>query len=314
MDESSKHEQNPEGTMGFEYSGFEFPSCFDIRYSDLSSSVTRLVPNYDGMRIGWDHRSIRSRNVSFGRVRYKPGGYCGPRVQQDYELVVLHSGGGEARVDHARRVLATGHAWLFLPRHRELFRFSADQETHHSWCSIRPGFLSDALRRELASAPHEAPCTALFDRILSTAFLIGAVRDAAGARVVDHLGLALFAEYLDSARSATGGACGSACIQRALRYMEEHFGEENCLVETQRAAGCSCNALIYKFTEAVGVTPARYLWRLRTEKGLALLAETGLTVAEIAFKCGFKNPFHFSRRVKQHQGVSPREARRRAWV
>ena len=276
--------------------------------------MNRLVPNYDGMRIGWDHRSIRSRNVSFGRVRYQPGGYCGPRVQQDFELVVVHSGGCEVRVDHVRRVLTTGHAWLFAPGHRELFRFSADQETHHAWCSIRPAFLPSSLRRDLSGAPVSAACTELFDRILSTAFLVGAVRDTATARVVDHLGLALFAEYADSARRAGGDACGSACIQRALRHMEEHFGEDDCLADTQREAGCSCNALIYKFTEAVGVTPARYLWQLRTEKGLALLAETGLTIAEIAFKCGFKNPFHFSRRVKQHQGVSPREVRRRAWV
>jgi AraC family L-rhamnose operon regulatory protein RhaS len=44
-----------------------------------------------------------------------------------------------------------------------------------------------------------------------------------------------------------------------------------------------------------------------------MLTETGLTIAEIAYTCGFKNQFHFSRKVTECQGMSPREFRRKAW-
>ena len=53
---------------------------------------------------------------------------------------------------------------------------------------------------------------------------------------------------------------------------------------------------------------------MRVDRGAGLLAATGLTVAEIADRCGFKNPFHFSRLLRKMQGNSPREARKRAWV
>jgi AraC-like DNA-binding protein len=52
---------------------------------------------------------------------------------------------------------------------------------------------------------------------------------------------------------------------------------------------------------------------LRTERGIQMLVETGLTVAEIAYRCGFQSPFHFSRLATRLQGISPREIRRRAW-
>ncbi len=63
----------------------------------------------------------------------------------------------------------------------------------------------------------------------------------------------------------------------------------------------------------MGCTPARHLWKFRLERGVAMLEETGHTVAEIAYRCGFKNPFHFSRLIKQQAGRPPREIRRRAW-
>jgi AraC-like DNA-binding protein len=50
------------------------------------------------------------------------------------------------------------------------------------------------------------------------------------------------------------------------------------------------------------------------ERGAALLSATGLTVSQIADRCGFKNPFHFSRLLRKMQGVSPRQLRQRAWV
>jgi transcriptional regulator GlxA family with amidase domain len=72
--------------------------------------------------------------------------------------------------------------------------------------------------------------------------------------------------------------------------------------------------MIGKFRAKMGTTPARYLWRFRTERGAAMLGETGLTIAEIADRCGFKSPFHFSRIIKQHFGQSPKSLRRQAWT
>jgi len=273
-----------------------------------------VLSNYDGVNIEWSLRGIRSEQATFGQVRYQPGGYCGPRIQRDFQLVLLYSGSCCVRLDGQPQELRVGHVYLFKPRHREHFLFDPQTPTHHFWCSVTPGCLPPALRHALEATPDEGHLPSeCFNRLISAAFLLRTVQSPASLQVVDTLAITLFSEFLNLADHDTLMIREDACVTRALRYMEEHLGESDCFVGAQRAAHCSENALIYKFRKALGTTPARHLWRLRTEKGLALLAETGLSVTEIADQCGFKNPFHFSRCVRRIQGQPPREIRRRAW-
>jgi AraC-like DNA-binding protein len=260
-------------------------------------------------------RSVRSPRVTFGQVRYQPGGYCGPRVQRDFQLVLLYSGSCELRVGPASRWLKVGNVYLLKPGHREHFLFDAARQTHHFWCSVSPSSFNPALRKSLgAVAPEGHPPSECFSRLVSSAFLLRSGVTPAAEQVIDALAMTLFAEFLNMAAHASRMSRGDACVLRALRHMEDHLAEPDCLAGAQRAAGCSVNALIYKFSAAVGATPARHLWRLRIEKGLELLTDTGLSVAEIADRCGFKNPFHFSRCVRRLQSESPRAIRRRAWA
>lgn len=276
--------------------------------------MERPRPNYDGVRVAWDRRGVRTRNVSFGQVRYQPGGYCGPRIQRDYQLVVLHSGSCEVRVDGVARRLAPGAVHLFTPGHREWFRFSGTTETHHSWCSVAPALVPAGLRRALdEDARGAVAMSATLERIFAAAFAMPPPRHEAARMAVEALGRAALAEYARLRREATAAPDADPCVTRAIHHMETHLAEGDCLEGARRAACCSANALIYKFRSATGLTPARYLWRLRVERGAAMLAETGLSVAEVAERCGFANPFHFSRCVRRLFAMPPRELRRRAW-
>ena len=76
----------------------------------------------------------------------------------------------------------------------------------------------------------------------------------------------------------------------------------------------SHSAVIYKFKTQLRTTPTSYLWNLRTEKGIELLRETGLSLSEIASRCGFKNPYHFSRLVAKLKGIPPGTVRKNAWL
>jgi len=137
---------------------------------------------------------------------------------------------------------------------------------------------------------------------------------AAGPRdeVIDQLGLTLLKEYL---RSCEAGECvpHEEPVIKALKYMEEHFQESDCLQLSVRAASCSRTALIKKFRNSLGQTPGRHLWQLRTDKGIGMLRNTGLNISEISELCGFSNPYHFSRRIRSATGLSPRALRNKAW-
>ncbi|HZZ59008.1 MAG TPA: AraC family transcriptional regulator [Opitutaceae bacterium] len=268
---------------------------------------------YHGNEIAWVNRLVQTRRVKFGRVRYLPGGYCGPRLQQDYQLVVIEAGEARVRLDREEFELPVGEAVLFRPGHTEHFVFSPARETVHVWCSIRADFLATELRRRLDRAPRMAPCSDLAHRMFAFALGCRAVTGWAEGTVVEYLGLALFAEYLKETALWSEGARQEESLHRATAWMEEHFGEEDCLRRARQAARCSPSGLNQKFRQHLGSSPGRHLWRIRTERGAAMLRATGLTVAEIAAQCGFKNPFHFSRAIRRSLGASPREVRRQAW-
>ncbi len=63
------------------------------------------------------------------------------------------------------------------------------------------------------------------------------------------------------------------------------------------------------FVGRFGVLPKLYVDKLRLNKAAELLAETQLTVAEIAEMMGYQDPFHFSRRFKTVMGYSPQQYR-----
>jgi AraC-like DNA-binding protein len=118
---------------------------------------------------------------------------------------------------------------------------------------------------------------------------------------------------LDPASRATYGAgpVGSKLIQ-ALFYA--YFEASACLsgpkpvlhpavarVETLLGSHSHEPLDLDAMADRAGVTPAH------------LVRESGLSAAEIADRCGFANPQHFSKAFKQRWGRTPRQLRRESW-
>ena len=64
------------------------------------------------------------------------------------------------------------------------------------------------------------------------------------------------------------------------------------------------------FLHHTGMLPKSYLEELKLRQSAELLFSTRGTVAEIAARCGYVDPYHFSRRFKRLFGVSPERYRR----
>ena len=268
--------------------------------------------SYDGRSVLHCSQRTDSGKVVMGDIRYFPGGSCGPRIQRDVQVVVLLAGSCRVTVDGLERRLPVGHASLHLPGGQEFFTFSTTSETHHSWCACRPEMVPTALYQRLEQSSPVVKCSPVFLRLAAVAQQVRPPLTEDRCSMLDQLGLALLWEYADMARPIDDPPC-DAPVDAAIHHMESRYGSADCLADAHLVAGVSRNALIYQFRRRFGLTPARFLWRLRTERGVAMLEETGLSVGEIAQRCGFANPFHFSRLVRNLQGLSPIQLRRQAW-
>jgi AraC family transcriptional regulator of arabinose operon len=250
-------------------------------------------------------------DIDFGDVWYDMGGLLGPRVQTDYQLVIVLLGEVRVWVDGEPFDIPPGSVALLHPGRTERFRFS--HPTHHTWCAVRPGVVPPAQRRRLARLPSVLPQTRAFDLMMNAAFSITSWREPGGRRLLKSLGLVLLDEYARMAHEGGDDRDLGTPHQRARRWLDEHSPEPDALAGAARAAAVTPQHLIRLFRAHYDTTPGRYLWRRRVERGAGLLTASGLTVAEIADRCGFKNPFHFSRLLRSQQGLSPRQLRQRAW-
>ncbi len=272
------------------------------------------------------NRIRRSPDVTFGDVTYEPRSSFGPRMQPDFQLVIVHEGEAALTVDNAAHHLPARHVALLKPGGREYFAFSRTVATHHTWCAVAPRRVSKSLAAELASTPFCLPLTSRMQSLIELG-LSAPLSDApVAAALIERLGDAALQEYLAQATLTLDQGWGQGqghgqaetalppnALRRAVELIESDFATPLTLADLARAACCTPNHLTKLFRQHLNVTPARYLWRTRVNRGVELLGQTGLSVSEIAYQVGFQTPFHFSRRVKQQHALSPKALRARKW-
>ncbi len=99
-------------------------------------------------------------------------------------------------------------------------------------------------------------------------------------------------------------------VLQAMDYFSEHFCEPLSIQAYAAALGLNNNYFSKLFKAETGITPLRYLNRLRFEKAQDLLAHSALSVDEIAGQVGIADTLYFSRAFKQYTGVSPTSYRK----
>jgi len=111
-----------------------------------------------------------------------------------------------------------------------------------------------------------------------------------------------------SPASSVGGLTPRA-LQRIREYIEGHLAENIELETLAVIAALSKWHFARAFKQSVGTPPHLYLVQRRLERAQELLAETDLSLAQIALRSGFSDQSHFSRRFRMFFGVTPRSFR-----
>jgi len=96
----------------------------------------------------------------------------------------------------------------------------------------------------------------------------------------------------------------AAAMERVLQHIHEHAGQPLTLTELSELAGLSIWRFATVFRQQVGISPHRYICRLRVEKAQALIRE-GVPAATAASEAGFYDQSHLSRHFKTICGMTP---------
>ncbi|WP_430458980.1 AraC family transcriptional regulator [Shimia sagamensis] len=114
---------------------------------------------------------------------------------------------------------------------------------------------------------------------------------------------------LASLRSAQGHMGPSGVVMRVSHSLRSQLDRAWSVEDLAEIAGISQSQLFRRFKEETGNSPMAWLRRERMVLACYLLRTTEHPVSHVALKCGYADPFHFSRDFKRHQGCAPRHFR-----
>ena len=169
------------------------------------------------------------------------------------------------------------------------------------------------------------------------------IRHAAGVNddVVDQIGRSILSEltfetatsrmYAETAslmlaarllhKYCDSGACTSATppshpldesrLRRVLDYISANIERDISLADLAQTACLSPFHFARKFNLATGISPHRYLSRVRLEKAMLELTAGKLPIAQIAFNAHFSSQASFTRAFHRATGMTPKEYQRR---
>lgn len=230
--------------------------------------------------------------------------------------MLLHTGSLKVFVDDRGPIdVAPEQVILMKPADKEDFRFDSEQESWHRWIHLVNGHWSANLLESLHALPAIIPISNAMNRLTDLILSISdrTVHNSKASPFLTMLCKSAFQLYAEEAASLKNAETIHPLVKMVKQFISQYYEDEITLQQIADYAGVSKVHVIRTFERETGHTPIRYLWRFRTERGLELLHNTGLSIEEVAYRCGYKSVYHFSRNVKQYTGNPPNRIRKQAW-
>ena len=122
----------------------------------------------------------------------------------------------------------------------------------------------------------------------------------------------VWAELFQNAQSDIQPAKAFSRLEPALNYIYENYRFPITISDIAAQVNLSVSRFSALFREAFHTSPVSHLLYYRLQRCTILLLSTDLTVAEIAFSCGFDNLSNFNRQFRDRIGSTPTAYRNKA--
>ena len=97
-------------------------------------------------------------------------------------------------------------------------------------------------------------------------------------------------------------------LDKVISVIKSNMSEGDFdVVQLADALAVSKSSLYRKMKLATGLSPIEFIRNIRLKHGSQLLKDKSISVAEVAYECGFSNPKYFATCFKEEFGVTPKE-------
>lgn len=222
----------------------------------------------------------------------------------DYHILLMNSGRCEVRYGDKTYTLMPGNLVVYPPGEAQKYSFLTEGSS--LWCHFTGTIVKELL--DSCNIKGGVYCLRQSKAVLEAySHMIQQFHQPGREKHANAALLQLIYHISDAANGADRQA-QSDSISPILTYMNANYQKPITLAELAEKAGYSKSRFSHLFSEITGTTPKQYLNNVRLQVSCELLS-TGLTVAEIADRCGFNDPLYYSRIFKKKYGLSPTEYR-----
>lgn len=254
-----------------------------------------------------EHISV---TMHFSADNTHPGGWREERAHEDYDIWIMRSGAVHTDIAGRRSDIAEGDVFLMPPAVR--YRAWADEPVRfacfHFDCSLGMSRRSLSDLALAGAVPHA-------DIADEAAMVLKAWDDERAKRPMGTFLLRmavsmLFARIAAVHLSRHGGETpveGRALerMKPAINHIAAHLNEQISAESLAAASGMAVKYFSTCFKRTIGITPRRYIERLKMNRAREYLAEERYSVGEVAALLGFADQFSFSKAFKKFYRVSP---------
>ena len=247
--------------------------------------------------------------VNSGEEQCKPLHYWGAGIRANYLIHYVISGSGVFYCGTQKYHLNKGQMFVIFPW--TITKYQADEKNpwHYAWIEFGGNEVKNILDKIGVSVNSPIITTTNGNEIIET---LRAMPKERSANIYENLKFtSLLYEFLslivkDVSRDEKSE---NLYLKSATRYIKAHYTEDITVDKIASYIGISRKYLFAIFKNNLNVSPKDYIINYRMEKACDFLKNATLSIGNVAYSVGYKDPLTFSKMFKLKTGVSPSEYR-----
>lgn len=259
-----------------------------------------------------DYSVTRSASASLwvchcGWEQCESGHSFGPAVRDHFLIHYVEKGNGWYKNFKKEYALKQGDGFLITPGETSLYHAALDTPWEYSWVGFRG---TDAQRLlELCGLSRETPVfhadPGRMRPLLRKLLEAYRIPNAPEYAMLAYLYL-IFSELMagQGPRSRPSEPA-ELYLSRAVEYIHDNYSYQITVEGIASYIGIDRTYLYRIFQEPMGISPTRYLLKVRMTRAADLLKNPEYSVTQVAASAGYRELPHFSNNFKRFFGISP---------
>ncbi len=225
-----------------------------------------------------------------------------------FGLEFVACGTGRLRLDGEEYALHGGHVFLYRPGQPHQIVTSGEEPMIKYFIDLAGQEVKSLLQeyplhQSVQIPPDPVRYQQYFDNLIHS----GRSRHRYAREVCRHLAQVLIMEAAAGCEFQPEQTHGHGWLTflRCRQFVEENYLAIRSLDDLAAKVHLSKVHLCRLFSRYTGNSPYQYLIELKMSHAASLIMRTSESIREVAERCGYEDPYHFSRVFKKVYGVSP---------